>query len=52
MVGRDLDDEIKDVKENNNEVVLEVKNLYRNKVFHDISFSLKKGEVLGFYGLV
>ena len=52
MVGRDLDDEIKDVHENNNKVVLQVKNLYRSKVFHDISFSLKKGEILGFYGLV
>lgn len=52
MVGRDIDNEIKKVKENDNEVVLEVKNLYRKKVFHDISFTLKKGEVLGFYGLV
>ena len=52
MVGRDLNDEIKDVQPNNNEVVLQVKNLNRNKIFHDISFSLKKGEILGFYGLV
>ena len=52
MVGRDLDDEIKDVKENNNEYVLEVKNLNKEKVFHDISFNLRKGEILGFYGLV
>lgn len=34
------------------EVVLEVKNLTRKGVFEDISFQLRKGEVLGFAGLV
>ncbi|MCY9695905.1 sugar ABC transporter ATP-binding protein [Paenibacillus alginolyticus] len=34
------------------EVVLEVKNLTRDHVFHDVSFKLKKGEILGFAGLV
>ena len=35
-----------------NEVVLEVKNLSRKGVFENISFSLRKGEILGFSGLV
>lgn len=34
------------------EIVLEVKNLSRPKVFKNISFNLKKGEILGFSGLV
>lgn len=33
-------------------VALEVRNLTRNGVFHDISFQLHKGEILGFAGLV
>ena len=35
----------------NEEVVLEVENL-NNKNIHDVSFQLKKGEILGFSGLV
>lgn len=34
------------------EVVLEVRHLSRPKVFRDVSFYLKKGEILGFSGLV
>ena len=33
-------------------IALEVKNLTRNGVFRDISFQLRKGEILGFAGLV
>ena len=33
-------------------IALEVKNLNRNGVFRDISFQLRKGEILGFAGLV
>ena len=33
------------------EVILEVSNV-NNKKLHDISFDLKKGEIIGFYGLV
>ena len=33
-------------------IALEVKNLNRNGVFKDISFQLRKGEILGFAGLV
>ncbi|MGE5604856.1 MAG: sugar ABC transporter ATP-binding protein, partial [Bacteroidota bacterium] len=35
-----------------NEVVLEVKNLSCDNVFDDVSFILRKGELLGFAGLV
>ncbi len=34
------------------ETMLEVKNLTRKGVFQDISFSVRKGEVVGFFGLV
>ena len=34
------------------EEVLRVENLSRNKLVHDVSFTLHKGEVLGFFGLV
>jgi ribose transport system ATP-binding protein len=33
------------------EVALEVKGLSRGKVFRDVSFALRRGELLGFYGL-
>lgn len=32
--------------------VIEVKNLYHPHDFHDVSFSVRSGEVLGFFGLV
>lgn len=35
-----------------NEVVLEVKNLNRGRVVQDVSFTLHKGEILGFAGLL
>lgn len=35
-----------------NEVVLEVKNLNRGNSIKDVSFNLKKGEILGFAGLM
>ncbi len=34
------------------EVILEVKNLSRKDIFENISFSLRKGEILGFSGLI
>ena len=53
MVGREIfeshhphDDTSK------NEVVMEVKNLSRGRVVQDVSFSLHKGEILGFAGLM
>ena len=53
MVGRDLGDVFKDIthKPNHESVLLEVKGLTNHSV-RNISFSLKKGEILGFSGLV
>ena len=54
MVGRVI---FGDKKEESNvpddaEVVLEVKNLNRGKEIKDVSFKLRKGEILGFSGLM
>lgn len=54
MVGRSLSEDPKqksNVKENA-EVVLEVKNLTSGKMVKDVSFKLRKGEILGFSGLM
>lgn len=52
MVGRQLDDLY--LKNNNSteETILEVKNLSSEREVKDVSFTLNKGEVLGFSGLV
>jgi inositol transport system ATP-binding protein len=52
MVGRELKNLFpkKDIKIE--EPVLEVKNLTRKNVFNDITFSVRKGEILGIAGLV
>lgn len=52
MVGREIYTEV-DQEEisNNQESILEVKNL-TNSYVQDVSFELKKGEILGFSGLV
>lgn len=53
MVGRSLKDYFRERKTGiSNEVVLEVKKLTKKGLFRDISFSLRKGEILGFAGLV
>ncbi len=53
MVGRTIFESTPEVPENPNpEVVLEVKNLNRGKVIRDGGFTLKKGEILGFAGLI
>jgi len=53
MVGRDIGDTFANLKRNNNlgDILLEVKNLETNYV-HDVSFVLRRGEVLGFAGLI
>ena len=53
MVGRDIGDTYANLKRNDKmgEVLLEVNNLKTDDV-HDVSFQLRKGEVLGFAGLV
>lgn len=57
MVGRDLNDMYVKTAErskafNSDEVVLEVDNLCRKGEFDNINFYLKRGEILGIYGLM
>ena len=52
MIGRKIKNYFGKQEAEIGEVVLEVKNLCRYGKFHDISFSVRSGEVLGFYGLV
>jgi len=53
MVGRVIYESSPEVpEERSQEVILEVKNLSREKALKDVSFQLKKGEILGFAGLV
>ncbi|MCL2391546.1 MAG: sugar ABC transporter ATP-binding protein [Oscillospiraceae bacterium] len=53
MVGRDIGDTYAELKRNDKigEVVLEVRHLETDDV-HDINLTLRKGEILGFAGLV
>ncbi len=55
MVGRVIDDLYppkQSVAEMSDEVILEVKALSDGTRFHDVSFDLKKGEILGIAGLI
>ncbi len=53
MVGRTIYESAPELPEKpNQEVVLEVKNLNRGNVLKNINFNLKKGEILGFAGLM
>ena len=52
MVGKEIKNENKVPVESINDVVLSVEHLCRGNVIKDVSFDLKQGEVLGFYGLV
>ena len=53
MVGRDLSNfYVRTEGKGSSEVVLSVKGLEKQGVFEDISFELRKGEILGFTGLV
>lgn len=57
MVGRELKNVfIKDAKQtaqfDREEVLLEVKNLSREHEFQQVSFEVKRGEILGFFGLM
>jgi ribose transport system ATP-binding protein len=53
MVGRTIYESAPELPEKpSQEVVLEVRNLNRGKALRDVSFSLKKGEILGFAGLI
>ncbi len=52
MVGRELTDIIPKVATEHGEVALELRNLSRVGVLKDISFTVKRGEILGIAGLV
>lgn len=53
MVGRTIYEATPELPQNpTNELVLEVKNLNQGNNLQDINFSLKKGEILGFAGLM
>lgn len=52
MVGYDLDDRFPKVEVEPGEVVLAVKGLTKKGKFEDIHFEVRKGEILGFSGLM
>ena len=52
MIGRKIENYYNKQKGEKGEVALEVKGLTRKGVFEDISFQVRRGEVLGFFGLV
>ncbi|MEP0233710.1 sugar ABC transporter ATP-binding protein [Roseibium sp.] len=53
MVGREVSNETVEVPDlSEAEVVLEVTNFNRGREIQDVSFSVKKGEILGFAGLM
>lgn len=52
MIGRKLDQIYPKEEAQIRETVLEVRNLTYKKLFRDISFEVKAGEILGLYGLV
>ena len=52
MIGRSLDLSRTERHHQLGDVALEVRGLSCGKFYRDVSFSVRKGEVLGFYGLV
>lgn len=52
MVGRDLKDKYPKRNPKIGNVIFEAKNINRGKYIKDVSFSLRKGEILGFAGLM
>ncbi len=52
MVGRELTHMFPKLEAEIGEPVLQVKNLNRGKVVQDVSFELRRGEILGFAGLM
>jgi ribose transport system ATP-binding protein len=51
MIGRDLKDAYPPRLAAPGEVLLEVKNLRRAKLVHDVSFQVRAGEIVGFAGI-
>lgn len=52
MVGREIEQIYPKRESKIEDVILEVQNISKKGIFKDISFNLKKGEILGFSGLV
>lgn len=52
MIGRKLDLSRNEATHEMGEVALEVRNLSCGDLFENVSFTVRKGEVVGFYGLV
>lgn len=53
MVGRRLESSEKRIPDTSgHDVLMAVKNLHRGKLVRDVSFSVRKGEILGFAGLM
>lgn len=52
MIGRTLDLSRAEVTHETGEVALEVRSLSCGELFEDVSFTVRRGEVVGFYGLV
>jgi ribose transport system ATP-binding protein len=51
MIGRDLKDVYPKRTPKLGEVLLDVRNLRRHKLVHDVSFQLRAGEIIGFSGI-
>jgi ABC-type sugar transport system ATPase subunit len=52
MVGREIKDYFNKSEKTIHEVILDLKNLSRKSEFKNVSFNLRKGEILGISGLV
>jgi ABC-type sugar transport system ATPase subunit len=52
MIGRDLGEEFPDLPTAHDEVVLEVKNINVPGKLRNVSYTLRRGEIVGFYGLI
>ncbi|GAB3047561.1 sugar ABC transporter ATP-binding protein [Intrasporangium mesophilum] len=52
MVGREVDDLFPKVETEVGDVVLEVEGLNSTGTFHDVSFTVRRGEIVGLAGLV
>lgn len=52
IIGREIKDEFAKFNEPTDETIMEIRDLSRDDQVQDISLTLKKGEILGIYGLV
>lgn len=52
MVGREISEAFTTVKKEIDEPILSVSDLTKQRRYNDISFEVRKGEILGFFGLV